>query len=131
MQMVGEPCQAILEDFCAVFILFNTVWFFPSDCCSNVLPKSKGSFSSVNYPSPYPNNSNCLWLIRIRRSKVIFIRRKKIWTTVSRLHSIISLLWLPSGSNFRGPRHLFCYAVNEKIVSTIFIRLIKAIRCII
>uniref|UniRef100_A0A672TRZ1 Metalloendopeptidase n=1 Tax=Strigops habroptila TaxID=2489341 RepID=A0A672TRZ1_STRHB len=27
-------------------------------------------FSSVNYPSPYPNNSNCLWLIRIRQSKI-------------------------------------------------------------
>ncbi|XP_042670489.1 embryonic protein UVS.2-like isoform X1 [Centrocercus urophasianus] len=38
--------------------------------CSSVLPKPKGSFSSVNYPSPYPNNSNCLWLIRIRRNKI-------------------------------------------------------------
>ncbi|NXK39824.1 UVS2 protein, partial [Piprites chloris] len=43
---------------------------YKCNCCSSVLPKSKGSFSSVNYPSPYPNNSNCLWLIRIRRSKV-------------------------------------------------------------
>uniref|UniRef100_A0A8C4UK75 Metalloendopeptidase n=1 Tax=Falco tinnunculus TaxID=100819 RepID=A0A8C4UK75_FALTI len=38
--------------------------------CSSVLLKSKGSFSSVNHPSPYPNNSNCLWLIRIRQSKI-------------------------------------------------------------
>uniref|UniRef100_A0A8C5UE38 Metalloendopeptidase n=1 Tax=Malurus cyaneus samueli TaxID=2593467 RepID=A0A8C5UE38_9PASS len=43
---------------------------YKCDCCSSVLPKSKGSFSSANYPSPYPNNSNCLWLIRIRRSKI-------------------------------------------------------------
>uniref|UniRef100_A0A8C9G2I7 Metalloendopeptidase n=1 Tax=Pavo cristatus TaxID=9049 RepID=A0A8C9G2I7_PAVCR len=32
--------------------------------------KIASSFSSVNYPSPYPNNSNCLWLIRIRRNKI-------------------------------------------------------------
>ncbi|KAI1237907.1 hypothetical protein IHE44_0013999, partial [Lamprotornis superbus] len=43
---------------------------YKCNCCSSVLPKPKGSFSSVNYPSPYPNNSNCLWLIRIRRSKI-------------------------------------------------------------
>uniref|UniRef100_A0A8C3UFI7 Metalloendopeptidase n=1 Tax=Catharus ustulatus TaxID=91951 RepID=A0A8C3UFI7_CATUS len=43
---------------------------YKCNCCSSVLPKPKGSFSSVNYPSPYPNNSSCLWLIRIRRSKV-------------------------------------------------------------
>uniref|UniRef100_A0A8C3UBF3 Metalloendopeptidase n=1 Tax=Catharus ustulatus TaxID=91951 RepID=A0A8C3UBF3_CATUS len=40
---------------------------YKCNCCSSVLPKPKGSFSSVNYPSPYPNNSSCLWLIRIRR----------------------------------------------------------------
>ncbi|XP_058663852.1 embryonic protein UVS.2-like [Ammospiza caudacuta] len=43
---------------------------YKCNCCSSVLSKPKGSFSSVNYPSPYPNNSNCLWLIRIRRSKI-------------------------------------------------------------
>ncbi|XP_010158225.1 PREDICTED: embryonic protein UVS.2-like, partial [Eurypyga helias] len=43
---------------------------YKCNCCSSVLRKSKGSFSSVNYPFPYPNNSNCLWLIRIRRSKI-------------------------------------------------------------
>ncbi|XP_075357733.1 astacin-like metalloendopeptidase [Mycteria americana] len=43
---------------------------YKCNCCSSVLSKSKGSFSSVNYPSPYPNNSNCLWLIRIHRSKI-------------------------------------------------------------
>jgi len=97
MQMVGETFQAYLEDFCAISILFNTVWFFPSDCCSSVLPKSKGSFSSVNYPSPYPNNSNCLWLIRIRRSKVILTRRKKVWTTVSRLQALFHYYDCPLG----------------------------------
>lgn len=135
---VEESCPMFLEDFCSVFILFSIVWFFPSDCCSSVLPKPKGSFSSVNYPSPYPNNSNCLWLIRIRRSKVIFNRRKKVWTAVLGLHSIILLLWLASRSPLQGPRPLlrpllcyhrpftmlpFCNIVNENKVLTIFIRL--------
>nr|XP_009682911.1 PREDICTED: astacin-like metalloendopeptidase [Struthio camelus australis] len=43
---------------------------YKCNCCSSVLPKHKGSFSSVNYPSSYPNNSNCLWLIRIPQNKV-------------------------------------------------------------
>uniref|UniRef100_A0A8C4JWH3 Metalloendopeptidase n=1 Tax=Dromaius novaehollandiae TaxID=8790 RepID=A0A8C4JWH3_DRONO len=43
---------------------------YKCNCCSSVLPKYEGSFSSVNYPSPYPNNSNCLWLIRIPQNKV-------------------------------------------------------------
>ncbi|XP_062433243.1 embryonic protein UVS.2-like [Rhea pennata] len=43
---------------------------YKCNCCSSVLPKHEGSFSSINYPSPYPNNSNCLWLIRIPQNKV-------------------------------------------------------------
>uniref|UniRef100_A0A8C6YXY7 Metalloendopeptidase n=1 Tax=Nothoprocta perdicaria TaxID=30464 RepID=A0A8C6YXY7_NOTPE len=43
---------------------------YKCNCCSFVLPKHEGSFSSVNYPSPYPNNSHCLWLIRIPQNKV-------------------------------------------------------------
>uniref|UniRef100_A0A7M4EYQ8 Metalloendopeptidase n=1 Tax=Crocodylus porosus TaxID=8502 RepID=A0A7M4EYQ8_CROPO len=38
--------------------------------CSSVLPNANGTFSSANYPSPYPDNSNCLWLIRIPQNKV-------------------------------------------------------------
>ncbi|KAM8807899.1 embryonic protein UVS.2-like [Eudromia elegans] len=43
---------------------------YKCNCCSFVLSKHEGSFSSVNYPSPYPNNSYCLWLIRIPQNKV-------------------------------------------------------------
>uniref|UniRef100_A0A8C4WNJ9 Metalloendopeptidase n=1 Tax=Gopherus evgoodei TaxID=1825980 RepID=A0A8C4WNJ9_9SAUR len=35
------------------------------NCCSNVLHKPTDTFSSANYPSSYPDNSHCLWLIRI------------------------------------------------------------------
>ncbi|XP_074812772.1 astacin-like metalloendopeptidase [Natator depressus] len=38
--------------------------------CSNVLHKPNDTFSSVNYPSLYPDNSNCLWLIRIPQHQV-------------------------------------------------------------
>uniref|UniRef100_A0A8C3RQM5 Metalloendopeptidase n=1 Tax=Chelydra serpentina TaxID=8475 RepID=A0A8C3RQM5_CHESE len=40
------------------------------NCCSNVLHKPNDTFSSVNYPSSYPDNSNCLWLIRIPQHQI-------------------------------------------------------------
>ncbi|XP_067414183.1 astacin-like metalloendopeptidase [Emydura macquarii macquarii] len=43
---------------------------YSCNCCSNVLHKPKDTFSSANYPSSYPDNSNCLWLIRIPQHKV-------------------------------------------------------------
>ncbi|XP_074920757.1 astacin-like metalloendopeptidase [Chelonoidis abingdonii] len=43
---------------------------YSCNCCSNVLHKPADTFSSVNYPSSYPDNSNCLWLIRIPQHQV-------------------------------------------------------------
>ncbi|XP_053142885.1 embryonic protein UVS.2-like isoform X2 [Hemicordylus capensis] len=43
--------------------------------CSTVLPSSSGNFSSDNYPSSYPSNVRCLWLIRIPLEKVkVFLK---------------------------------------------------------
>ncbi|XP_066488058.1 astacin-like metalloendopeptidase [Tiliqua scincoides] len=39
--------------------------------CSTVLSNSSGNFSSDNYPSSYPSNVECLWLIRIPQDKVL------------------------------------------------------------
>ncbi|XP_074854638.1 embryonic protein UVS.2-like [Carettochelys insculpta] len=43
---------------------------YSCNCCSTVLHKPNGTFSSANYPSSYPDNSNCLWLIRVPQHKV-------------------------------------------------------------
>ncbi|KAM5129367.1 embryonic protein UVS.2-like [Mantella aurantiaca] len=32
--------------------------------CAALLNKQNGTFTSANYPSPYPDNVNCVWLIR-------------------------------------------------------------------
>ncbi|XP_029438938.1 embryonic protein UVS.2-like [Rhinatrema bivittatum] len=39
--------------------------------CSTLLSEFNGSFVSANYPSQYPNNANCVWLLRIPREKVL------------------------------------------------------------
>nr|XP_014352462.1 PREDICTED: astacin-like metalloendopeptidase isoform X2 [Latimeria chalumnae] len=38
--------------------------------CSTLLPDWAGHFTSANYPSPYPENSNCVWIIRTQRKRV-------------------------------------------------------------
>ncbi|XP_068129825.1 embryonic protein UVS.2-like [Hyperolius riggenbachi] len=38
--------------------------------CANLLNKDSGVFTSANYPSPYPNNVNCVWLIRTPTGQV-------------------------------------------------------------
>ncbi|KAJ6667186.1 hypothetical protein lerEdw1_017164 [Lerista edwardsae] len=43
---------------------------YSCDSCSTVLPNLSGNFSSDNYPSSYPSNVTCLWLIRIPQEKV-------------------------------------------------------------
>ncbi|XP_059577326.1 astacin-like metalloendopeptidase [Alligator mississippiensis] len=41
--------------------------------CSTVLDKPSGSLNSLNYPSKYSDNINCVWLIRIP-SKQVFLQ---------------------------------------------------------
>ncbi|XP_053565459.1 embryonic protein UVS.2-like isoform X2 [Bombina bombina] len=43
------------------------------DCaiCSTLLTSFNGSLTSVNYPSAYPNNTKCLWLIRTPSDQVM------------------------------------------------------------
>ncbi|XP_053305219.1 astacin-like metalloendopeptidase [Spea bombifrons] len=43
---------------------------YQCDVCSSVLSKANGSLTSANYPSPYPNNSSCVWLIRLPSGQV-------------------------------------------------------------
>ncbi|XP_068129829.1 embryonic protein UVS.2-like, partial [Hyperolius riggenbachi] len=38
--------------------------------CANLLNQDSGVFTSANYPSPYPNNVNCVWLIRTPTGQV-------------------------------------------------------------
>ncbi|XP_075044459.1 astacin-like metalloendopeptidase [Mixophyes fleayi] len=38
--------------------------------CSSVLSANQGVFSSASYPSDYPNNYNCTWLLRSPRLQV-------------------------------------------------------------
>ncbi|XP_063800297.1 embryonic protein UVS.2-like isoform X2 [Pseudophryne corroboree] len=39
--------------------------------CRALLPDTKGSVTSSNYPNNYPSNSNCLWLIRVPANQII------------------------------------------------------------
>ncbi|XP_053305218.1 embryonic protein UVS.2-like [Spea bombifrons] len=43
---------------------------YQCDVCSTLLPDSTGSLISTNYPSNYPNNAKCYWLIRTPSDKV-------------------------------------------------------------
>ncbi|NP_001088112.1 uncharacterized protein LOC494813 precursor [Xenopus laevis] len=40
------------------------------DVCSTLLSASNGTLTSVNYPSNYQNNANCVWLIRTPSDQV-------------------------------------------------------------
>ncbi|XP_068129826.1 embryonic protein UVS.2-like [Hyperolius riggenbachi] len=43
---------------------------YKCNVCANLLNKNSGVFTSANYPSPYPNNVNCVWLIRTPTGQV-------------------------------------------------------------
>ncbi|KAE8587887.1 hypothetical protein XENTR_v10022165 [Xenopus tropicalis] len=43
---------------------------YQCDVCSNLLSNTNGAMISANYPSAYPNNANCVWLIRIPSGQV-------------------------------------------------------------
>ncbi|XP_041429363.1 embryonic protein UVS.2-like [Xenopus laevis] len=43
---------------------------YECNVCSNLLPYSNGMMISANYPSAYPNNANCVWLIRTPSGQV-------------------------------------------------------------
>ncbi|KAE8587888.1 hypothetical protein XENTR_v10022166 [Xenopus tropicalis] len=43
---------------------------YQCDVCSNLLSNTNGTMISANYPSAYPNNANCVWLIRIPSEQV-------------------------------------------------------------
>ncbi|KAM4618126.1 embryonic protein UVS.2-like [Discoglossus pictus] len=40
------------------------------DACSTVLPNSNGTLMSANYPSNYPSNADCVWLIRAPSNQI-------------------------------------------------------------
>ncbi|KAM8921418.1 embryonic protein UVS.2-like [Pelodytes ibericus] len=43
---------------------------YQCDVCATLLNTMNGAVTSANYPSPYPNNSSCVWLIRVPRGVV-------------------------------------------------------------
>ncbi|XP_056402263.1 embryonic protein UVS.2-like isoform X2 [Hyla sarda] len=43
---------------------------YQCDVCANLLNNKNGSLTSANYPSAYPNNVNCVWLIRTPSQQV-------------------------------------------------------------
>ncbi|XP_041416853.1 embryonic protein UVS.2-like isoform X1 [Xenopus laevis] len=43
---------------------------YECNICSNLLTEPNGTFTSANYPSAYPPNSDCIWLIRLPADKV-------------------------------------------------------------
>eukprot|EP00079_Xenopus_tropicalis_P009796 XP_002934118.1 PREDICTED: astacin-like metalloendopeptidase [Xenopus tropicalis] len=43
---------------------------YECDACSTLLSAPSGTLYSANYPSPYPNNASCVWLIRIPQGQV-------------------------------------------------------------
>ncbi|KAM4723167.1 dorsal-ventral patterning tolloid-like protein 1 [Rhinophrynus dorsalis] len=46
---------------------------YDCDVCSTLLTRSSGTLTSANYPSAYPNDSNCVWLIRIASGKISLV----------------------------------------------------------
>uniref|UniRef100_A0A8C5QLU8 Metalloendopeptidase n=1 Tax=Leptobrachium leishanense TaxID=445787 RepID=A0A8C5QLU8_9ANUR len=40
------------------------------DICATLLPDANGTVTSENYPDAYPNNYNCVWLIRVPYGQV-------------------------------------------------------------
>ncbi|XP_041429866.1 embryonic protein UVS.2-like [Xenopus laevis] len=43
---------------------------YQCDVCSNLLSNTNGIMISANYPSTYPHNTNCVWLIRTPSGQV-------------------------------------------------------------
>ncbi|XP_069805664.1 embryonic protein UVS.2-like [Dendropsophus ebraccatus] len=43
---------------------------YQCNVCSNLLNEKNGNLTSANYPSAYPHNVNCVWLIRIPSGQV-------------------------------------------------------------
>ncbi|XP_039389368.1 high choriolytic enzyme 1-like [Mauremys reevesii] len=75
---------------------------YSCNCCSNVLHKPTDTFSSVNHPSSYPDNSNCLWLIRIPQHQVTFV------TCGSTLTGTSGVITSPNYPN-RYPKNQVCF----------------------
>ncbi|XP_063309273.1 embryonic protein UVS.2-like [Pelobates fuscus] len=44
---------------------------YKCDVCSMLLSNVTGTVTSANYPNSYPNNSNCVWLIRVPSGQVV------------------------------------------------------------
>ncbi|KAG8438283.1 hypothetical protein GDO86_008825 [Hymenochirus boettgeri] len=43
---------------------------YSCNICSNLITGTNGMFTSANYPSAYPTNSDCIWLIRVPSGQV-------------------------------------------------------------
>ncbi|XP_025948091.1 membrane frizzled-related protein [Apteryx rowi] len=46
----------------------------PTPACGGTLRGAEGTFSSPNYPAPYPPNALCVWRIEVRRGLAIRLR---------------------------------------------------------
>ncbi|CAH2326741.1 vomeronasal type-2 receptor 26-like [Pelobates cultripes] len=54
---------------------------YQCDVCATLLNTIKGTLTSANYPSAYPQNSRCVWLIRIQSGKDTEVIYKKSRST--------------------------------------------------
>ncbi|XP_028930598.1 membrane frizzled-related protein [Ornithorhynchus anatinus] len=46
----------------------------PQPGCGGLLTDPEGTFSSPNYPSPYPRNAHCVWLIQVAPDRVVQLK---------------------------------------------------------
>ncbi|KAG8434075.1 hypothetical protein GDO86_012447, partial [Hymenochirus boettgeri] len=61
---IGQRDGLSILDISKINRLYNC------DVCGNLLPYPNGTMISANYPSAYPNNANCVWLIRTPSGQV-------------------------------------------------------------
>ncbi|KAG8449759.1 hypothetical protein GDO86_016419 [Hymenochirus boettgeri] len=61
---IGQRDGLSILDISKINKLYNC------DVCGNLLPYTNGTMISANYPSAYPNNANCVWLIRTPSGQV-------------------------------------------------------------
>ena len=87
--MTGYECAAnpvftmsiniLIYFFCSLLTnpiirnLVSSLFCFVDRKCGGLLKGNSGSFASPNYPSDYPHNVTCLWVIRIPKATSILV----------------------------------------------------------
>lgn len=53
---------------------FKLAWTSDTEICGGVLTDENGAIRSPSFPNPYPQNSNCVWIIDAPSTKVVHIQ---------------------------------------------------------